>query len=68
MSVCPECDVHLQCYRKKHKHFCLIHVTEGRGSVVNAVKVAVEVSVSLHYQQCDNFSKIQQKNAICISN
>jgi len=35
----------------------------GEGPLVNSVKVVMVVSVSLHHQQCDNFCKIQQKNA-----
>jgi hypothetical protein len=54
---------HLYCYRKKHKYFGLIHVREGRRSVVNSFKEAVVVSLSLHHQQCDNFHKIQKENA-----
>jgi len=53
-------------YRKKHKHFSLSHVREGRRFVVNSVKVAVVVSLTLHHQQCDNFHKIQKENAKCI--
>ena len=57
---------HFYCYRKKHKHFGLSNVGrvgEGRMSVVNSVKVAMVVSLSLHLQQCANFHNIQQENA-----
>jgi len=53
---------YLYCYRKK-RNFGLIHVREGRMSVVNSVKVAVVVSRSLLHEQCDNFCKTQQENA-----
>jgi len=54
---------HLYCYRKKHKHFGLSHVGGGPKSIVNSVKVAVLESLSLHYQYCNNFHKIQQEIA-----
>ena len=53
---------HLYCYRKKRKHFGLIHVREGRRYVVNSVEVTVVVSLSHLHQQCDNFPKTQQEN------
>ena len=59
----PYAVFHLYCYCKKHKRFSLSHVSEGRRSLVNSVKVVTVVSVSLHHQQCDNFHKIQQENA-----
>jgi len=50
-------------YRKKHQHFGLTYVREGRRFVVNSVKVAVVVSLSHHHQQCDNFHNTQQEDA-----
>jgi hypothetical protein len=36
-----------------------------RRSLVKSVNVVMVISVSLHYQQCYNFRKIQQENAKC---
>jgi hypothetical protein len=40
----------------------LSHVREVRRSIINSVKVALVVSLSLHHQQCDNFHKIPKEN------
>jgi hypothetical protein len=55
---CPICIVII-----RNTSISACQVRDRERSVVNSVKVAVEVSLSLHHQQCDNFHKIQQENA-----
>ena len=52
---------HLYCQCQKHKHFGFSNVRFRTGSIVKSVYVILVVAVSLHYQQTDNFCKIQKK-------
>ena len=54
---------HLYCKCQKHKHFGFSNLTFRRGSMFKSVYVILVVAVSLHYQQSDNFCKIQKENA-----
>ena len=54
---CPICIVNA-----RDKRFGFSNVRFRRGSIVKSVYVIMVVSVSLHYQQSDNFCKIQKKN------
>ena len=65
MPVCPACGCHICGVIARNTNIST-SVTSGRGEdpSSNSVKVAVEVSLSLHHQQYDNFRKHSKKTLI----
>jgi hypothetical protein len=60
---CMQCSICIVIARNTNVSALVTSGGGGTGSVVNSVKVVVVVSLSLHYRQCDKFSKIQQERA-----